>query len=212
MGIYIFNTKILEKYLIEDENTPGSSNDFGKNIIPNMLKDGMRMYAYPFEGYWKDVGTISSLWEANMELLGENPAFNVHDKQWRIFSRNYAAPPHYVGSDAVVSDSIISEGCEIYGTVEHSVLSSNVIVEKGAIVKDSVIMSGTVVKSNASVYYSIIDGNSVISENAKVGEERDLAKGIAVIGSDLIIAPNTVVASDAMINNESVDGKSIIQK
>ena len=212
MGIYIFNAKVLEKYLIEDENTPGSSNDFGKNIIPNMLNDVMKMYAYPFEGYWKDVGTISSLWEANMELLGENPEFNVHDKQWRIFSRNYAAPPHYVGNDAIVSDSIISEGCEIYGTVEHSVLSSNVVVEKGAVVKDSVIMNGTVVKANATVSYSIIDGNSVISENAKVGEARDLAKGIAVIGSDLIIAPDTVVASDAMINNDSVDGKSVIQK
>lgn len=212
MGIYIFNTKVLEKYLIDDENTPGSSNDFGKNIIPSMLNDGMKMYAYPFEGYWKDVGTISSLWEANMELLGENPAFNVHDKQWRIFSRNYAAPPHYVGSDAIVLDSIISEGCEIYGTVEHSVLSSNVIVEKGAIVKDSVIMSGTIIKANANVCYSIIDGNSIISENAKVGEERDLAKGIAVIGSDLVVAANTIVASDAMINNDSVDGKSIIQK
>ena len=212
MGIYIFNTNVLEKYLTEDENTPGSSNDFGKNIIPNMLNDGMKMYAYPFEGYWKDVGTISSLWEANMELLGETPKFNVHDKQWRIFSRNYAAPPHYIGNDAVVSDSIISEGCEIYGTVEHSVLSSNVIVEEGAIVKDSVIMSGTIVKSNASVCYSIIDGNSVISENAKVGEERDLAKGIAVIGSDLVIAPNVVISSEAMINNDSVDGKSIMQK
>lgn len=212
MGIYIFNTKVLEKYLIDDENTPGSNNDFGKNIIPNMLKDGMKMYAYPFEGYWKDVGTISSLWEANMELLGENPAFNVHDKQWRIFSRNYAAPPHYIGKDAIVSDSIISEGCEIYGTVEHSVLSSNVNVEKGAIVKDSVIMSGTIIKANAKVCYSIIDGNSIISENAKVGEERDLAKGIAVIGSDLVVAANTIIASDAMINNDSVDDKSIIQK
>ena len=212
MGIYIFNTNVLEKYLTEDENTPGSSNDFGKNIIPNMLNDGMKMYAYPFEGYWKDVGTISSLWEANMELLGETPKFNVYDKQWRIFSRNYAAPPHYIGNDAVVSDSIISEGCEIYGTVEHSVLSSNVIVEDGAIVKDSVIMSGTIVKSNASVCYSIIDGNSVISENAKVGEERDIAKGIAVIGSDLVIAPNVVISSEAMINNDSVDGKSIMQK
>ena len=147
-----------------------------------------------------------------MELLGEKPKFNVYDKQWRIFSRNYAAPPHYIGNDAVVSDSIISEGCEIYGTVEHSVLSSNVIIEEGAIVKDSVIMSGTIVKSNANVCYSIIDGNSVISENAKVGEERDLAKGIAVIGSDLVIAPNVVSSSEAMINNDSVDGKSIMQK
>ncbi len=212
MGIYIFSTKVLEKYLIDDENTPGSSNDFGKNIIPNMLNDGMKLYAYPFEGYWKDVGTISSLWEANMDLLGEKPEFNVHDKKWRIFSRNYAAPPHYIGKEATVSDSIISEGCEIQGKVEHSVLSSGVIVEKGAIVKDSVIMSGTVIKAGANVNYSIIDSDSVISENAKVGEERELAKGIAVIGSGLCVEKGVAIASDAMINDNSVDGVSAIEK
>lgn len=212
MGIYIFNAKVLEKYLIDDENTPGSSNDFGKNIIPNMLNDGMKMFTYPFDGYWKDVGTISSLWEANMELLGENPKFNVHDKNWRIFSRNYAAPPHYVGDKAFVSDSVISEGCEIYGTVEHSVLSSNVIVEKGAVVKDSVIMSGTVIKAGARVEYAIIDSNSEISEKANVGEPKEHAKGIAVVGSGLIVASNAKIASDAMINNDSIDGVTIIQK
>lgn len=212
MGIYIFNTKVLEKYLIDDENTPGSSNDFGKNIIPNMLGDGMKMYTFPFEGYWKDVGTISSLWEANMDLLGEKPEFNVHDKKWRIFSRNYAAPPHYVGEDGNVSDSIVSEGCEIYGTVEHSVLSGNVIVEKGAIVKDSVIMSGTVIKSGAVVNYSIIDSNSIVSENAKVGEDKEGAKGIAVIGSGLCVEPNVVIDSEAMINNDAFDGITSIEE
>ena len=211
MGIYIFNTKVLEKYLIDDENTPGSSNDFGKNIIPNMLGDGMKMYTFPFEGYWKDVGTISSLWEANMDLLGEKPEFNVHDKKWRIFSRNYAAPPHYVGEDGNVSDSIVSEGCEIYGTVEHSVLSGNVIVEKGAIVKDSVIMSGTVIKSGAVVNYSIIDSNSIVSENAKVGEDKEGAKGIAVIGSGLCVEPNVVIDSEAMINSDAFDGITSIE-
>ena len=212
MGIYIFNTKVLEKYLIDDENTPGSSNDFGKNIIPNMLGDGMKMYTFPFEGYWKDVGTISSLWEANMDLLGEKPEFNVHDKKWRIFSRNYAAPPHYVGEDGNVSDSIVSEGCEIYGTVEHSVLSGNVIVEKGAIVKDSVIMSGTVIKSGAIVNYSIIDSNSIVSENAKVGEDKEGAKGIAVIGSGLCVEPNVVIDSEAMINSDAFDGITSIEE
>ena len=212
MGIYIFNTKVLEKYLIDDENTPGSSNDFGKNIIPNMLGDGKKMYTFPFEGYWKDVGTISSLWEANMDLLGENPEFNVHDKKWRIFSRNYAAPPHYVGDDGNVSNSIVSEGCEIYGTVEHSVLSGNVIVEKGAVVKDSVIMSGTVIKSGAVVNYSIIDGNSVVSENAKVGEDKETAKGIAVIGSGLCVEPNVVIDSEAMINSDAFDGITSIEE
>ena len=212
MGIYIFNAKVLEKYLVDDENTPGSSNDFGKNIIPNMLNDGMKMFTFPFDGYWKDVGTISSLWEANMELLGENPKFNVHDKNWRIFSRNYAAPPHYVGDKALVSDSIVSEGCEIHGTVEHSVLSSNVIVEKGAVVKDSVIMSGSVIKAGARVEYAIIDSDSVISEKATVGEAKEHAKGIAVVGSGLIVAPKAKIASDAMINNDSIDGVTIIQK
>ena len=212
MGIYIFNAKVLEKYLVDDENTPGSSNDFGKNIIPNMLNDGMKMFTFPFDGYWKDVGTISSLWEANLELLGENPKFNVHDKNWRIFSRNYAAPPHYVGDKALVSDSIVSEGCEIHGTVEHSVLSSNVIVEKGAVVKDSVIMSGSVIKAGARVEYAIIDSDSVISEKATVGEAKEHAKGIAVVGSGLIVAPKAKIASDAMINNDSIDGVTIIQK
>lgn len=212
MGIYIFNAKVLEKYLVDDENTPGSSNDFGKNIIPNMLGDGMKMFTFPFDGYWKDVGTISSLWEANMELLGENPAFNVHDKKWRIFSRNYAAPPHFVGENARVVDSVISEGCEIYGTVEHSVLSGNVIVEKGAVIKDSVIMSGTVIKAGAKVTYSIIDGNSIISENATVGEDKATAKGIAVVGSGLCVEPNTVIDSEAMINSADFDGVTSIEK
>ena len=212
MGIYIFNRKVLEKYLIDDENTPNSSNDFGKNIIPNMLNDGMSMYAYPFEGYWKDVGTISSLWEANMDLLGENPAFNIHDKSWRIFSRNYAEPPHHIGEDAVISNSIVSEGCDIQGTVEHSVLSNSVIVEKGAFVKDSVIMSGTVIKAGARVNYSIIDSESVISENAVVGEDKETAKGIAVVGTGLCVEPGVVIASDAMVNNDSFDGVSVIEK
>ena len=212
MGIYIFNRKVLEEYLIADENTKGSSNDFGKNIIPNMLNDGMKMYAYPFEGYWKDVGTISSLWEANMDLLGEKPAFNIHDKKWRIFSRNYAEPPHHIGDDATITNSIVSEGCEIQGTVINSVLSNGVIVEKGAIVKDSVVMSGTVIKAGAKVVYSIIDGDSIISENAIVGEEKEVAKGIAVVGSGLCVEKGIVIASDAMINNDSTDGVSVVNK
>ena len=212
MGIYIFNTKVLEKYLIDDENTPSSSNDFGKNIIPNMLNDNKKMFTFPFEGYWKDVGTINSLWEANMDLLGNKPEFDVHDKKWRIFSRNYAAPPHYIGEDASVNDSIISEGCEIQGVVEHSVLSSNVIVEKGAVVRDSVIMSGTTIKSGAVVEYSIIDGNSVISENARVGEPKSEAKGIAVVGSGLCVGSGVIISSEAMINSDAFDGVTNIEE
>ena len=211
MGIYIFSRKVLEKYLIDDENTPGSSNDFGKNIIPNMLNDGMNLYAYPFEGYWKDVGTIESLWEANMDLLGDKPAFNIHDKQWRIFSRNYAEPPHFLGEEANISNSIITEGCEIEGTVKNCVLSNGVVVEKGAIVKDSVIMSGTIIKAGARVSYSIIDCNSVISENAIVGEDREIANGIAVIGSELIVEEGVTIPSGAMINNDTTAGVSAIE-
>ena len=209
MGIYIFNRKILEKYLIQDENTQGSSNDFGKNIIPSMLNDGMQLYAFPFEGYWKDVGTIDSLWEANMDLLGDHPQFNIHDKQWRIFSRNYAEPPHFIGESASVSNSIITEGCDIEGTVENSVLSNGVIVEKGAVVKDSVVMSGTIIKAGASVNYSIIDSNTIVSENSVVGEEKTKATGITVIGSDLLIKEGVMIPSGAMVNNDGTNGVAV---
>lgn len=211
MGIYIFNKDILEKYLIDDENTPGSSNDFGKNIIPAMLKDGLKLYAYPFEGYWKDVGTISSLWEANMDLLGENPKFNIHDKKWRIFSRNYTEPPHFVGSDANILNSIITEGCDIEGSVQNSVLSKGVIVEKGAFVKDSVIMSDCVIKSGAVVNYSIVDSDTVISENASVGADRKHAKGISVVGSGLVICDGVKIEDGAMVNADT-DGVAVKNK
>jgi len=132
MGIYIFNKSLLEKYLIEDEADPTSSNDFGKNIIPKMLADGCAMYAYPFEGYWRDVGTIASLWDANMDLIGDKPEFDLSDKKWRIYSRNSAQPPQYVGEKAKVSNSLITEGCIIEGIVENSILSGGVVVEEGA--------------------------------------------------------------------------------
>ena len=173
MGIYIFNKDVLEKYLEEDDANPNSENDFGKNIIPQMLKDGKNMYAYLFNGYWKDVGTIPSLWESNMDLLGENPEFNLNDKDWRIFSRNYALPPHYVGDEAEIYNSIITEGCNINGMIKNSVLSSNVTVEKGAVVKDSVIMSDVVIKSGAVVKYAIVDKGTIIEENNIVGKEEE---------------------------------------
>ena len=208
MGIYIFNRKVLEEYLIADENDPKSSNDFGKNIIPNMLEDGMKMYAYPFVGYWKDVGTIDSLWEANMDLLGENPEFNVHDKSWRIFSRNYAEPPQFVGNGGNAVNSIITEGCVIEGLVENSVLSNGVTVEKGAVVRDAVIMSGVTIKANATVNYSIIDSNTTIAENAIVGEDKKSAKGITVIGSDIVIGADSKVEAGLMIDTDFNNGNS----
>ena len=145
MGIYIFNKMVLKKYLIEDEADPESSKDFGKNIIPKMLADGCKMYAYPFSGYWKDVGTIQSLWEANMDLIGETPKFNLRDRSWRIFSRNYSDPPHFIGNYAKISNSLITEGCNIEGIVENSVLSSGVKVSRGAYIKDSVIMKNVTI-------------------------------------------------------------------
>ena len=206
MGIYIFNRKDLEAYLIADENDKSSSNDFGKNIIPNMLKDGKNMFAYPFEGYWKDVGTIDSLWEANMDLLGENPNFNVHDKSWRIFSRNYAEPPQFIGNGGNAVNSIVTEGCVIEGLVENSVLSNGVIVEKGAVVKDSIIMSGVTIKANAVVNYSIIDSNTVICENAVVGEDKKTAKGITLIGCDINVGKNAKVEAGLMIDSDFNNG------
>ena len=202
MGIYIFNRKDLEAYLIADENDKSSSNDFGKNIIPNMLADGKKMFAYPFEGYWKDVGTIDSLWEANMDLLGEHPNFNVHDKSWRIFSRNYSEPPQFVGNGGNAVNSIVTEGCVIEGLVENSVLSNGVTIENGAVVRDSIIMNGVTVKSGAVIEYSIIDSNTVIEENAFVGESKNIAKGITLIGSDITVGKNSKVDAGLMIDSD----------
>lgn len=202
MGIYIFNRKDLEAYLIADENDKSSSNDFGKNIIPNMLNDGKKMFAYPFEGYWKDVGTIDSLWEANMDLLGEHPNFNVHDKSWRIFSRNYAEPPQFVGNGGNAVNSIVTEGCVIEGLVENSVLSNGVVVENGAVVRDSVIMSGVTIKAGAIVDYSIIDSNTIVDKNAIVGENKGIAKGITLVGSDITIGKNSRVEAGLMIDSD----------
>ena len=187
MGIYIFTTKTLIEYLVNDEEDENSSNDFGKNIIPNLLNNGEKLYSYRFEGYWKDVGTISSLWEANMDLIGENPVISLADKDFRIYSKNTARPPQFVGSEAVVDNSLISEGCKIYGTVINSVISGGVIVEAGAIVKDSVIMEDVVVKSGASVYTAIVDADTVVEEGATVGKENADKSEIALIASGSVI-------------------------
>ncbi len=180
MGIYIFNKDILEKYLKDDDKDVNSENDFGKNIIPKMLNDGKNMYAYLFEGYWKDVGTIPSLWQANMDLLGEQPEFDLNNPQWKIFSRSNGAPAHFAGDGAKIDNSLITEGCEINGMVKNSVLSYNVIVEKGALVKDSVIMSDVIIKKGAVVKYSIVDKNTVIEPDSIVGKEEE-NKEIALV-------------------------------
>ena len=200
MGIYIFNRDLLERYLIADEADPNSSKDFGKNIIPNMLADGCRMYAYPFSGYWKDVGTIQSLWEANMDLLDENSELDLADRDWRIYSRNNAVPPHFVGGYAKITNSLITEGCEIEGIVENSVLSSGVKVARGAYIKDSVILAGVTIGEGATVNYSIIDSDTTIGAGSVVGRTRSADEQITVVGSDLNILPGADIPGGTMVN------------
>ena len=204
MGVYVFSWDNLKKYLTEDVADPNSSNDFGKNIIPKMLGDGQRMFAFPFKGYWKDVGTIESLWEANLDIINPNVDLDLSDKSWRIYSRNPMAPPHYIGKDAVVENSSVSEGCEIDGLVDYSVVSPNVTIEKDAEVKYSVIMPGATIKSGAKVYYSIIAEDAVIESGAQVGAiPEDLENpedwGVAVIGSGATITSGKKIAPKEMI-------------
>ena len=199
MGIYIFTKKLLEEYLTKDDADPESAKDFGKNVIPAMLNDGRKMVAYPFEGYWKDVGTLTSLWEANMDLL----EFDLHTKDWRIYSRNNNLPPHFISETATVKNSLITEGCDIRGTVINSVLSNGVTVEEGAVVRDSVLMTDVTVKAGARVEYSIIDSDTVICENASVGKERASARGLAVVGEGLAVEAGSVIPDGEMVGSAS---------
>ena len=194
MGIYIFNAKKLFKYLEEDDANPNSSKDFGKDVLPAMLNAGEKMFSYRFEGYWKDVGTIASLLEANMDLLGDDPKFDVGDKTWKIHSRNPLAPPEHIGENGVVKNSMIALGCEIDGVVENSILGSNVIVEKGAKVKDSVVLANSVIKADATVSYSIIDENVTVGKSAKIGAEKDPSAEIVVLGRDLTVGDGVTVS------------------
>ena len=202
MGIYIFTAEKLFKYLKADEENPSSSKDFGKDVLPAMLNAGEKMFSYRFKGYWKDVGTISSLWESNMDLLGAAPAFDVADADWKIHSRNPLAPPEYLGKNAIVHNSMIALGCEIEGTVEHSVLVSGVVVEEGVFVKDSVIMAETVIKKGARVVYSILDENCIVEENAVVGQEKSENAGISVLGREVKIAKGVSVAGGKILDKD----------
>lgn len=206
MGIYIFTAQKLYDYLEEDDSNPSSSKDFGKDVLPAMLAAGEKMVAYSFDGYWKDVGTISSLWEANMDLLGDDPAFDVSNSDWKIHSRNPLAPPEYVGEDAIIKNSMIALGCEIEGTVINSLLSSNVIVKKGAFVKDSVIMSGTVIEEDARVTYAIIDEDVTVSRGAVIGEERTSKKGIAVLGRNIVVEEGAILAGGNIVDKNVLKG------
>ncbi|MCI5816160.1 glucose-1-phosphate adenylyltransferase [Ruminococcus sp.] len=206
MGIYIFTWKKLKQYLIENENANTGSKDFGKDIIPAMLAAGERLFAYAFEGYWKDVGTLDSLWEANMDLLSPSVPLDLYDKEWKIYSRNLNMPPQYIGDKAAVENSMISEGCEINGTVDFSIIFSGAVIEENATVKYSIIMPGTVVKAGAVVEYSIVGEDCVIHENAHVGaspetiENRD-EWGIAVVGHKVDISEGKAVLPKQIISD-----------
>ena len=209
MGIYIFNTDVLKKYLIEDEADPDSENDFGNNIIPNLLKDGRKMYAYRFNGYWKDVGTISSLWEANMEVMDpEHSGIDLLDKDWKIYRRNSGKTGHKVGVNASVENSMITDGCRIDGTVKHSILFAGVKVEEGAYVEDAVVMGNTTIKSGARVTHCIVAENAIIGKNAVVGAMPEgNEKGVATVGPGVYIGDNAKVGPNAMVNNNVKDGE-----
>ena len=197
MGVYIFTWEKLRQYLIADEADKKSSNDFGKNIIPTMLADKQVLCAYSFDGYWKDVGTIESLWEANMDLLSTPMPIDLHDKKWRIYARNPGMAPHYIAKGATVNDSLITEGCEVYGTVDHSVLFAGVTVEEGANVRDSVIMPGAVIHRGAVVRRAIVAENAVVGAGAFVGE----AEGnIAVIGQNVTLPAGVQVTAGQQVD------------
>lgn len=208
MGIYIFSAKKLYKYLEEDAAKKDSRNDFGKDVLPAMLAAGEKMYAYLFDGYWKDVGTIDSLYDANMDLLGDSPKFNIYDPSWKIYSRSPLSPPQYLGAGSKVNNSIVLSGCEIYGTVENSILSSNVVVKKGAVVRNCIIMSEVTVGENSVLEYAIVDENTEIGANVRLGEEKSAGKGIAVVGRELTVGDGAVIGGGEMIEkNVAKEGK-----
>ncbi len=213
MGIYVFNWKKLRKYLEEDERNKKSQNDFGKNVLPAMLAAGERMFAYRFEGYWKDVGTIDSLWEANMDLLNPKVPLDLSDDTWRIYSRTSGLPPHYIGATAKVQNSMISEGGNIHGNVESSLIFAGVTLEEGATVRDSIVMPGTVVKAGATVQYAIVAENAVIGENVVVGElPETIAEldnwGVAVVAAGVRVGDGCVIPAKAMVDSDVVKGEA----
>ncbi|HOP11389.1 MAG TPA: glucose-1-phosphate adenylyltransferase [Oscillospiraceae bacterium] len=213
MGVYIFNFEKLKKYLVEDEADPKSSNDFGKDIIPKMLAAKERMYAYPFTGYWKDVGTIDSLWEANMDLLNPARPIDLSDPSWKIYFRNPVKPPHYISTNSVIQNSLVSEGCEIAGDLDFSVVFSGVTIEDGAQVFDSIVMSGATIRTGAQVQYAIIGENAEIGAASVVGFRPECMKcrdnwGVAVVGPGIKVGSGCTVAPKAIIDSDMKDGES----
>lgn len=209
MGVYVFSKEKLYSYLIADENDPESKNDFGKNIIPAMLANDENLYAFRFKGYWKDVGTIQSLWEANMDLLGANPGLRLQDPVWRIYSRNNARPPQFVGRNALIRNSAITEGCEIYGTVINSVLSPGVVVEQGAVVRDSVIFDDVIIREGAEIQYTVMDAETEVGTNVRIGKPIAQSEGITLVGGNLKIPANTVIADNVRFGREELQALSV---
>ena len=206
MGNYIFKWSVLREYLIADEEDPESDNDFGKNIIPNLLKDGKEMFAFRFDGYWKDVGTIPSLWEANMEVLDpEHSGIDLFDENWKIYSRNSGMTGHKIGEGAVIENSMITDGCRVNGTVKHSILYAGVEVEAGAVIEDAVVMGGATIKAGAVVKHCIVAENAVIGENAVVGD----ASGVATVGPNVVVGANAKIGPNAMVSNNVEGGGEV---
>ena len=205
MGIYVFTWQKLREYLISDENDPASSNDFGKNIIPNMLNAGEVMQAFRFDGYWKDVGTLESLWDANMDMLSRGD-LDLLEPSWPIYARLPSAPPAFIGKNALVEHSVVTQGCDVEGTVKNSVLSHSVVIEEGAEVHYSVLMPGVTVKKDAVVKYAILGENCKVDSGAKIGDNPEACDpetwGITVLGPGCTIAENEIVAPKIMLNRD----------
>ncbi len=204
MGVYIFKKDVLVRELVADEADKTSSNDFGKNIIPNMLKAGCGMFAYSFKGYWKDVGTVTSLWEANMDLLGDPPAFDLSDPAFKVYSRNEPLPPSYIGESGRFVNSVMTTGCEIYGTVVNSVIGEGVTVMDGAVIENSVIMQGAVIGKNVKINYGMVDENVVIGDGAIIGDAQSDKTRITLIGRDTVVPRGAKLKSGDIIEKGSV--------
>jgi len=214
MGVYMFTWEKLRKYLIDDENDPASSNDFGKNVIPAMHEAGERLFAYGFDGYWKDVGTIDSLWEANLDLLNPKVNIDLSDTSWKIYGRGANSAPQYIADSAVVENSIVTAGSEIEGKIDYSVLFSDVTVEEGAYVDYSIIMPGAVIKKGAVVQYAMVAENAVIEEGAVVGENPEKCDnlenwGVSVVGPNVTVGKNAKVKAQSMISEDVKEGETV---
>lgn len=224
MGVYIFTWSVLRKVLVDDEENPESSNDFGKDIVPMMLARGNTLIAYRFSGYWKDVGTISSLWESNMDILDRPEETNLIDRMWRIYSRNPVKPSNYISREAKVSMSAMTDGCQIYGTVEHSVLSDSVTIEKGAVVKDSVLLPGVTVRAGAYLDKCIVGFGTIIGEGVRAGASVEgkspyhnpkiCTDGIVVIEKGLKIKDYSVIPANCQVDCdiETDEASSVIEE